>query len=221
MAKEFVREGLNFNGRNDVFYLTDYFAVLNYYRALKVEVEENNEVPPLIPKNDFSEIPQEVAEELDDVINGILMQFESIDPTTNSDPIATIVAGELNMFGFIMHDPLLKKAIGNVAIEIFMRDAKITEEEAYERATEMLPEFMADFEDFLSDVTQFSMKQIMHQGMKHGVGLTEVRESMTPKVASIGWKGIKLHFETPYASSKKKKKDEDKTSSDDTDSMFG
>ena len=126
MAKEFIREGLNFNGRNDVFYLTDYFAVLNYYRALKIEVEESKEVPPLIPKNDFSEIPQEVAEELDDVINGILMQFETIDPSKNSDPIATIVAGDLNMFGFIMHDPLLKKAIGNVAIEIFMRDAKIT-----------------------------------------------------------------------------------------------
>ena len=83
----------------------------------------------------------------------------------------------------------------------------------------MLPEFMADFEDFLSDVTQFSMKQIMHQGMKHGIALTEVRESMTPKVASIGWKGIKLHFDTPYASSKKK--DDKKSSDDNTEGMFG
>ena len=193
MAKEFVREGLKFNGKNDWFYLTDYFAVLHYYRSLREEVEDTA-FPPLIPKNDFSEIPQDVAEEVDYIIDHLLKEIETLGSNAG-DPMTQIAHGEVNMMGFMMHDPLLKKAIGNVAIEIFMRDAKITEDEAYEKAKAELPEFMADFEDFLMEVASYSMREISMKAANHGIRITDVRELLQPKVARIGWKGIKLHFE--------------------------
>ena len=212
MAKEFVREGLKFNGKNDWFYLTDYFAVLHYYRSLR---EEEDSTPALIPKDDFSEIPQDVAEEVDHIIDHLLKDIETLGASAG-DPMTQIAHGEVNMMGFIMHDPLLKKAIGNVAIEIFMRDAKITEDEAYEQAKEELPEFMADFEDFLMEVASYSMREISMKAANHGISITDVRELLQPKVARIGWKGIKLHFQQPSKSSKTT----DKPSSN-TDSMFG
>ena len=130
MSTKFVREGMESDRINDTFYLTDWLTVLHVYKKLK---EEEGELPSLIPRNDFSEIPVEVAEELDDVIHGILKQFEEAD-TSNNDPVVAMLSGEVNMYGFIMHDPLIKKAIGNVAIEIFKRDQKVSEEEAYEKA---------------------------------------------------------------------------------------
>ncbi len=212
MAKEFVREGLKFDGKNDWFYLTDYFAVLHYYRNLR---EEEDNAPSLIPKNDFSEIPEAVAEEVDDIIEQLLIEIEELD-IRSGDPMSMIFAGDVNMFGFIMHDPLLKQAIGNVAIEIFMRDAKITEDEAYEQAKEELPEFMADFEGFLMEVASYSMREISMKAANHGISITDVRELLQPKVARIGWKGIKLQFQQPSKSSKTTSKP-----SSDTDSMFG
>lgn len=212
MAKEFVREGLKFNGKNDWFYLTDYFAVLHYYRSLR---EEEGETPALIPKNDFSEIPQDVAEEVDYIIDHLLTDIESLGATAG-DPMTAIAHGQVNMMGFIMHDPLLKKAIGNVAIEIFMRDAKITEEEAYEKAKTELPEFMADFEDFLTEVAGYSMREISKKAANHGIRITDARELLQPKVAKIGWFGIKLHFDQPTSSS-----NVDTISKDTNDSMFG
>ena len=215
MAKEFVREGLKFNGKNDWFYLTDYFAVLHYYRSLREE-EEDTAFPPLIPKNDFSEIPQDVAEEVDYIIDHLLKEIETLGSNAG-DPMTQIAHGEVNMMGFMMHDPLLKKAIGNVAIEIFMRDAKITEDEAYEKAKAELPEFMADFEDFLKEVASYSMREISMKAANHGIRITDVRELLQPKVARIGWKGIKLHFEQPSKSSKST----DKPGRDTRDTMFG
>jgi len=200
MAKEFVREGLKFDGKNDWFYLTDYFAVLHYYKSLK---EKDDMTPSLIPKNDFSEIPEAVAEEVDYIIDQLLIVIEELE-ITSGDPMSMIFAGDVNMFGFMMHDPLLKQAIGNVAIEIFMRDAKITEDEAYERAKEELPDFMADFEDFLSEVASYSFKEITRKAANHGISITDVRELLSPKVAKIGWSGIKLQFTQPFSGSKKR-----------------
>jgi len=219
MAKKFVREGIKFEGRNDVFYLTDYFTVLHVYKMLK---EKEGSLPDLIPKMDFSEIPQEVAEEVDDVIYGILKQFEELDATKDkyNDPVVAMLSGEVNMYGFIMHDPLIKKAIGNTAIEIFMRDAKITEEEAYERAKDMLPDFMADFEQFLTEVASLTLKQITAKAGKHGIHITDVREMLSPKVSEIGDFGIRLHFSQPSGSSTKRNTSRPAIDSND-DAMYG
>jgi hypothetical protein len=183
MSTKFVREGMESDRINDTFYLTDWLTVLHVYKKLK---EEEGELPSLIPRNDFSEIPVEVAEELDDVI---------------------------------MHDPLIKKAIGNVAIEIFMRDQKVSEEEAYEKAKEMLPDFMGDFEQFIGSVATLALKQITSKAGKHGIHVTDVRERLTPKVSEIGAFGIKLHFAQPDSSSTKRDYSNKKDS--DLDTMYG
>ncbi len=217
MAKKFVREGIEFEGKNDVFYLTDYFTVLHVYKMLK---EEEGTLPDLIPKMDFSEIPQEVAEEVDDVIYGILKQFEELDATKHNEPIVAMLSGEVNMYGFIMHDPLIKKAIGNTAIEILLRDAKITEEEAYEKAKDMLPDFMADFEQFLTEVASITLKQITAKAGKHGIHITDVREMLSPKVSEIGDFGIRLHFNQPSGSSTKRNTSSSTIDNPD-DAMYG
>lgn len=215
MAKKFVREGIKLDGRNDILTLTDYFSVLLYYRVLKDPERKNTELPSIITKNDFSEIPEEVADEIDEILDEILKEFDT--SGKQQDPMIAVLSGEINMFGFIMHDPALKQALGNVATEAIYRDERITEEQAYEKAKEIVPDLYDDFEGFLNDIASMSLKQISKKAMTHGVSISDMREKMSPKVAEIDWGGIRLHFDQPFSSTiKDKSKDK---STDDT--MFG
>ena len=121
---------------DEVFYFTDYITVLHTYKALK---EESEDIPNLIPKMDLTEIAEPHYEAMDDFMNGILDQFANVDPQ-QKDPLLSMLSGEVNMFGFILHNPLIKKAIGNTAIDVLMRDGKMSEEDAHEEAKEILPD---------------------------------------------------------------------------------
>ena len=124
MANESIREGMKTTKDADqILYFTDYISILHTYKALK---EESEVIPNLLPKMDLTEIDEPHYEAMDDFMNGILDQFESVDPT-QKDPLLSLLSGEVNMFGFIMHDPLLTKAVGNIAIDVLMRDGKMNE----------------------------------------------------------------------------------------------
>jgi len=210
---KFVREGLGTIGRgSSIFCITDFFSVLGYYRALK---REEDNLPLLIRKEDFGEIPEDVADEIDEIISHILETFETA-PTTNVDPIVSVLSGELNMFGYILHDPLLKQALGNVATDAIYRDRRISEEEAYDEAKENLSELFEDFEAFLQEIMTMSLSQIRRKSMVHGVSIVDIRRIMNPKVAEIDpMRGIRLAFEPAFESSAQK----ENTKS--TDNMFG
>ena len=153
MANESVREGMSTSrDADEVFYFTDYITVLHTFKALK---EESEEIPELLPKMDLTEIAEPHYEAMDDFMHGILDQFADVDPA-NKDPLLSMLSGEVNLFGFIMHDPLIKKAIGNTAIDVLMRDGKMSEEDAYEEAKKILPDLMGHFESFLTNSVSYT-----------------------------------------------------------------
>ena len=152
---------------------------------------------------------------IDEIIAHILETFETA-PTSNSDPIVSVLSGELNMFGYILHDPLLKQALGNVATDAIYRDRRISEEEAYDEAKENLSELFEDFEAFLQEIMTMSLSQIRRKSMVHGVSIVDIRRLMNPKVAEIDpMRGIRLAFEPAFESSPQKKNTKN------TDQMFG
>lgn len=193
---KFVRKGADGKKTADsIFYLADHFSVLLYYRTLK-EGKKIKSLPKLIPKYDFGAIPEEVADELDWLIDNILLEFErGKDTAAQNDALLSIMNGEVNLFGFILHDTKLKQAIGNVAVEVFYRDERITEEEAYKRAQETLPKLFDEFESFLNDVTEMTMRQVQRKAMSHGVSIFDMRKLMKPMISSIDFSGIHLEFE--------------------------
>ena len=202
MANESVREGMSKSrDADEVFYFTDYLSVLNTYKVLK---DEGDKIPNVLPKMDLTEIAEPHYEAMDDFMNGILDQFENLD-TTQKDPLLSMLAGEVNMFGFMMHDPLLKKAIGNTAINVLMRDGKMSEEDAYEEAKNILPDLMGQFESFLQKVAGMIYSQVTPVLGKHGIHIKDAKKLLSPKVERFKefreGIGMLIHFERPDTSS--------------------
>jgi len=202
MANESVREGMSKSrDADEVFYFTDYLSVLNTFKVLK---DEGDEIPNMLPKMDLTEIAEPHYEAMDDFMNGILDQFDNLDPT-QKDPLLAMLSGEVNMFGFIMHDPMLKKAIGNTAINVLMRDGKMSEEDAYEEAKNILPDLMGQFESFLQKVTGMIYSQVTPVLGKHGIHIKDAKKLLSPKVERFKefreGIGMLIHFERPDTSS--------------------
>jgi hypothetical protein len=204
MANESVRKGMSKSKQADeVFYFTDYLSVLHTYKVLK---EESEEIPGLLPKMDLTEIAEPHYEAMDDFMYGILEQFSSVDPA-QKDPLVAMLSGEVNMFGFIMHDPLLKKAIGNTAIDVLIRDGKLTEEDAYNEAKDKLPDLLGQFETFLNNLAGMIYKQVTPVLGKHGIHIKDATKMLSPKIERIkefrDGIGMLIHFERPDTSSSK------------------
>ena len=202
MANESVREGMSTSrDADEVFYFTDYITVLHTFKALR---EESEEIPELLPKMDLTEIAEPHYEAMDDFMHGILDQFADVDPT-QKDPLLSMLSGEVNMFGFIMHNPLIKKAIGNTAIDVLMRDGKMSEEDAYEEAKNILPDLMGQFESFLTNFTGMIYKQVTPVLGKHGIHIKDANKMLSPKIERVRefreGIGMIIHFERPDTSS--------------------
>ena len=204
MANESIREGMKTTKDADqILYFTDYISILHTYKALK---EESEVIPNLLPKMDLTEIDEPHYEAMDDFMNGILDQFESVDPT-QKDPLLSMLSGEVNMFGFIMHDPLLTKAIGNIAIDVLMRDGKMNEEDAYNEAKNSLPDLLGEFESFLNNFAGMIYKQVTPELGKHGIHIKDAKKLLSPKIERVRefreGIGMIIHFERPDTSSTK------------------
>jgi len=187
--KGFVREGLEAKvNAKELFTPADYFSVVLYYKMMK----EKLELPKILSKRtDFSDAPLELAEGLDDIIYAMMNEFEK----NNVDPREKQVnLGELNIFSFIMHDPLLKQAIGNVAKQVFMRDERIDQETAIKKTQDALPDLMGDFQEmFLPNMISRTLPQIFRRMDMHGIEQKDALEMLEPQVATIGYEAIRKH----------------------------
>ena len=222
MANESVREGMSTSrDADEVFYFTDYISVLHTLKALK---EESEEIPELLPKMDLTEIAEPHYEAMDDFMNGILDQFADVDPK-QKDPLLSMLSGEVNMFGFILHNPLIKKAIGNTAIDVLMRDGKMSEEDAYEEAKNMLPDLLGQFESFLNGFAGMIYKQVTPELGKYGIHIKDAKKLLSPKIERLREfrEGVAMiiHFEQPNSSSIIEERTTTKEYDSSIDSMYG
>ena len=202
----FVREGLEgTKDAKEIFTPTDYFSVVLYYKLIK----DGAELQPILPKRtEFEDAPLELAEGLDDIIHSMIdhLEDQKIDLTRQDANLR-----DVNLFSFIMHDPALKKAIGNVAIQVFMRDEKTDYDSAKQRTLEVLPDLMGDFQEmFLPNIIARTMPQILKKMMMHSIEQKDVLRMLVPKVRTIGYEPVRkdgyivgmgleigLHFDQP------------------------
>lgn len=202
----FVREGLEATiDAKEIFTPTDYFSVVLYYKLIK----DGAELQPILPKRtEFEDAPIELAEGLDDIIHSMINHLEDqkIDLTRQDANLS-----DVNLFSFIMHDPALKQAIGNVAIQVFMRDEKTDYDSAKQRTLEVLPDLMGDFQEmFLPNIIARTMPQIHKKMAMHSIEQKDVLRMLGPKVATIGYEPVRkngfivgmgleigLHFDQP------------------------
>jgi hypothetical protein len=221
----FVREGLEKKIRTkEMFSPADYFSIVLYYQLMK---EDMGLMPILSKRTDFEDAPIELAEGLDGIIHSMMTEMEK----NNINPMqGKIDLGDVNIYSFIMHDPLLKKAIGNVAIQVVMRDEKVDRDSAIEQVKEALPDLLGDFQEvFLPNLLHRTLPQIFDKMKMHGIEQKDALHTLAPKVATIGYETVRrhgfkvgeqleigLHFEQPVVDST-----EPADKNDGPDSMFG
>ena len=112
-----IREGYEdeIELEGNIYNTTDMFSVLHYYREFKTK-EPN--LPSLMRKNDWDEIPVMVFEELDEIIEKVLKDRDSmkrvdtINRSWNGGPDIT----------FLLEDPTLEKALKFVSREVYLRE---------------------------------------------------------------------------------------------------
>lgn len=221
----FVREGLEKKIRTkEMFSPADYFSIVLYYQLMK---EDMGLMPILSKRTDFEDAPIELAEGLDGIIHSMMNEMEK----NNINPMqGKIDLGDVNIYSFILHDPLLKKAVGNVAIQVVMRDEKVDRDSAIEQVKEALPDLLGDFQEvFLPNLLHRTLPQIFDKMKMHSIEQKDALHTLAPKVATIGYETVRqhgfkvgekleigLHFEQPVVDST-----EPADKNDDPDSMFG
>lgn len=188
--KGFVRPGLEAKVKaKELFTPADYFSVVLFYKVMK---EKNEELPEILPKRtDFDDAPLELAEGLDGIIHSMVNEFDKnkIDPRNKEVNI-----DDLNIFTFIMHDPILKQAIGNVAIQVFMRDDRVDHDTAIELAQEALPVLMGDFQErFLPNLLHRTLPQLYREMDKRSIEQSDALEMLKPRVEFIGYEPVIKH----------------------------
>jgi|TARA_B110000495_G_C22730300_1_gene428649 hypothetical protein len=146
---------------------------------------------PLIQRGKLDRMPKEVAEEMDNMFILAVKELEKMgdDPETfmkrarelDYDPVSDYI-----------DTPEMKNALGNV----IMRRLKISEgihdeDEAYERAKELMPTVRDAMHQFVALNLSQAMHNIVEELAKRGVkDLSQVSTLINPRVAMIDDQGI-------------------------------
>ena len=176
----FIRPGReDFIEIRDMYTEIDYYSIVLYYELMK---EEGNSLPTLL--EDIGKAPPEkLIEGLENIINSMLAEFVKI-----KRPLIeyTDISGQEKAFDFIMHDPLLKQAIGDVTLRVFMRDKRINHEVAIQKVKKVLTEVRGNFlAVFLLELMELILPQILQIMEKHSIDAKELLRMGGPIIMSI------------------------------------
>lgn len=98
----------------------------------------------------------------------------------------TDISGQEKAFDFIMHDPLLKQAIGDVTLRVFVRDKRINHKVAIQKVKKVLTEVRGNFlAVFLLELMELTLPQILQIMEKHSIDAKELLRMGGPIIMSI------------------------------------
>jgi len=196
-------------------------------------MKEKQPLMAILPKHtDFDDDPQELLGGLDDIIQSMLTTLEENKISLTDLKQEKVSLANINIFSYIMSDPLLKQAVGNVAISVIMRDEKVDRETATKQVKDALPVLMGDFQEiFLPHLMHLTLPQIFARMERHTIDvMSDALRMLDPVVWKIhnkpnymhGFKigeklAIDLHFEDPVFDSTEGSLD----TNDAETSMFG
>ena len=181
----FIRDNKNEKREkvNDMFDMAEFcqvFLTAHYIR------NNDDSYIPLIQRGQLERMPKEVAEEMDNMFSLAVKELEKMGENPeafmkrareeNYDPVSDYI-----------DTPEMKDALGNVLI----RRLRITEgihdeDEAYERAKELLPDVRDAMHQFVAMNLAQAMHNIVEELGKRGLkDLSGVSKLITPRVAMI------------------------------------
>tara|TARA_B100001996_G_C18507022_1_gene533780 strand:+ start:122 stop:808 length:687 start_codon:yes stop_codon:yes gene_type:complete len=214
--------------QENIFNTTDMFSVLHYYREFKTE---NPQLPSLLRRNSWDEIPEEVFEELDEIIDSVLKDEDSmkrVDIHNRSWEGGPDLA-------FLLEDEMLAKALKFVSREVYLREGsgEYDRTEAGHMAKEYLPRAIEIFDSFIHKCLGTALSQVFSRAKNHELTLTEAWV-LEPKIIEIsdndardratarmfGQYVPEFEFTVTYSAVDKSKLNKDAKKSR-TDSMFG
>ena len=176
--------------RNEVMEMFDMAEFCQVFLTAHYIRNGDDSYIPLIQRGRLDKMPSEVADEMDAMLKLAVIEIEKM----GNDPKAFIESrGEdYDPVSDFIDTPEMKDALGNT----IMRRLRITEglhdeEEAYERAKELMPEVRDALHAFVAgnlSQTMYNLVKELHQKGLHD--LSRVSELVEPKVAMIDDRGI-------------------------------
>ena len=232
MSKDkWIREGYEeeLEMKENIFSDTDLFCVLMYYREFK---KETPELPELTRKDNFEELPPELAEEFDSILATILNDEETIGGMV-AEGNRLMATNGLNI-DFLLNDRMLEKALKFVTREVYFRDGRgeYTREEAGEMAKKYLPNAIEFFDAFLHRCLGMALEDVFSRCAYHNlqfgeahvlepklIGIEKVDERLRAVSMMRGSYAPPFTLDLKYSAVNKSKLDKEEKKG--TDSMFG
>ena len=165
--------------QENIFNTTDMFSVLHYYREFKTD---SPTLPELMRKNDWEEIPEEVFEELDYIVDRVLRDEDSM---KRVDTMNRSWEGGPDM-AFLLEDKMLEKALKFVSREVYLREGngEYDRAEAGEMAKEYLPRAIEIFDAFIHKCLGLALSKVFSRAQNHELTITEAWV-LEPKIIEI------------------------------------
>ena len=195
LSNIFERDKIN-RDENTLFSMADYCNVLLYAHMIReagedFESELARKFIPLIMPGKLHNMPEEVAVEMDRILQRALTEIEGM-----ADNVAgffeSLESGEYDPVREMVNSPEMVQAMGNV----MMRKLSVTEgvrgDAAFERARLLMPEVKQEMLKFVGGMLMHAIMEIGSDADQKGIPLSRVSEVIKPRVVKIAEQGCMI-----------------------------
>lgn len=197
--------------------MEDYCSILLYARYVR-EVDGdmsklNPKLIPIIRRGGISNMPEEVCEEFDSILQTVLKTIEVIDedPQGFLDKLAT---GDVDPIGEVIKTPEVKQALGNHVMRKLRLTDRLTGDAAFEKTKELMPKLESELTQFMGAFMFNGIYDLAQEAKELGIPLKQVSKVLEPKVTRLSRQGIGVEtfvdhdaLETVMAKPAKEEKD--------------
>lgn len=177
----------------DVFTMEDYCSILLMIRRLDavdgdIAAINLNDVP-LISRTGLEEMPDDVAEEFDKIINSVNSVIERAvqNPETFQE---SLIMGDLDFVGEYVNRDQVTQAIGNVLLRKIRLSEGLYGEEAFAEAKSRLSAAKDDFMKFVTGTMGQALEAITHSAVKAGISPEDAANAVSSRVEVITKEGL-------------------------------
>ncbi len=173
--------------------MEDYCSILLYARYVREADGDMSKLnPKLIPfvrRGGIANMPEEVCEEFDEILQNVLKTIEVID----ADPegfLEKLALGDVDPIGEVINAKEITQALGNVMIRKLRITERISGDEAFEKAKDLVPKVRGELSQFIGQFMFNGIFDLAEEAKKMGIPLNQVTKVLEPKVTRISRAGI-------------------------------
>ena len=179
--------------REDILEMEDYCSVLLYARHVREADGDlkklNSKMVPIVRRGGLANMPEEVCDEFDRILQKILQTIEEIDADGPAF-LSKLEMGDVDPIGDVVNAPEVTQALGNVMIKKLRVTDGLRGDAAFEEAKRLLPQVKTELTKFIGDFMFRGIHELVQESREKGIPLSQATKILEPRVTHIAREGI-------------------------------